>query len=147
MADKKYTLKATNTECYFDTTNLDLAAGEHTFVVKAKADRFRDSPYSNEVSVTVEAKAQYYIRFSESAVDIINSLGVTVELDGVATDIVGATAYYCNTCRISGDSYYGATINGEYKIIGGNEYYGINEFRDITIILNGNVVVSNFWEK
>ena len=55
MAEKKYTLKATNTECRFDTADLDLSAGTHTFVVKAKADGYKDSPYSNEVVVNVAA--------------------------------------------------------------------------------------------
>lgn len=50
-ADGEYIPKATNTECRFDTDELDLAEGEHTFVVKAKAEGFKDSPFSNEVVV------------------------------------------------------------------------------------------------
>jgi hypothetical protein len=53
MAEKTYTLKATNTECRFDTDELDLSVGYHRFVVKAKAHGFIDSEYSNEVSVNV----------------------------------------------------------------------------------------------
>lgn len=53
MAGKTYTLKATNTECRFDTDELDLSDGNHRFVVKAKARGFLDSEYSNEVVVNV----------------------------------------------------------------------------------------------
>lgn len=44
-----YTLKSTSTEIRFDLTSLNLSAGSHTFVVKAKADGYQDSDYSNEV--------------------------------------------------------------------------------------------------
>lgn len=47
----QYVLRATNTECRFDTAELDLGDGDHTFVVKAKADGFKDSPFSNAVVV------------------------------------------------------------------------------------------------
>lgn len=53
MAEKTYTLKATNTECRFDTDELSLSKGKHYFVVKAKAEGFIDSPYSNEVTINV----------------------------------------------------------------------------------------------
>lgn len=150
MAEKTYTLKATNTECRFDTADLDLADGDHTFVVKAKAEGFNDSPYSNEVVVSVAATAQYYIRFSESAADSFNSLGMTATMDGVETDIVGATEYYCNTCRISGDSQYGATVSGDCSVESngdGTASPNLNDFSYATITLNGNVIVSDIWEK
>lgn len=149
-ADGEYISKGTNTECRFDTDELDLADGDHTFVVKAKAEGFNDSPYSNEVVVSVAAKAQYYIRFSESAADSFNSLGMTAEMDGVATDIVGATAYYCNTCRISGYSRYGATVSGDCSVESdgdGSTNPNLNDFSYAIITLNGNVIVSDIWEK
>lgn len=58
MAEKNYILKATNIECRFDTDEFDLSDGKHTFVVKAKAAGYKDSEYSNEVSVTVGAAAK-----------------------------------------------------------------------------------------
>ena len=53
MAEKIYTFVATNDELNFDTDTLDLAEGNHTFVVKAKASGYLDSDYSNEVTVSV----------------------------------------------------------------------------------------------
>lgn len=53
MAEKTYTLKATNTECRFDTDELGLSNGRRTFVVKAKAAGYKDSEYSNEVIANV----------------------------------------------------------------------------------------------
>lgn len=49
-----YTLKATSSTLYFDLTTLGLSAGSHVFVVKAKADGYLDSDYSNEVIYTVQ---------------------------------------------------------------------------------------------
>lgn len=50
---KEYRLVATSDKCYFNTDEIALENGLHTFVVKAKAQGFTDSPYSNEVEVEV----------------------------------------------------------------------------------------------
>ena len=49
-----YNSLATDAEINFDVSALGLAAGNHTFVVKAKADGYTDSDYSNEVTYTAE---------------------------------------------------------------------------------------------
>lgn len=48
-----YNPLATANEINFDVSALDLEAGDHTFVVKAKANGYDDSDYSNEVVYTV----------------------------------------------------------------------------------------------
>ena len=51
--DNSYTLIATQTSSdVFILSELELAVGDHIFVVKAKAEGYRDSDYSNEVTYT-----------------------------------------------------------------------------------------------
>lgn len=49
-----YTALTTGTEINFALDGLGLAAGDHVLVVKARADGYTDSEYSNEVTYTVE---------------------------------------------------------------------------------------------
>lgn len=50
-----YNLKATASEINFNLDNLNFEEGDHVLVVKAKADGYEDSDYSNEVTYTVES--------------------------------------------------------------------------------------------
>lgn len=50
-----YNKLATATEINFEVSALGLESGDHTLVVKAKADGYEDSDYSNEVVYKVEA--------------------------------------------------------------------------------------------
>lgn len=50
--DTEYNLEDTASEINFEVSALGLSEGEHTFVVKAKADGYADSDYSNEVVYT-----------------------------------------------------------------------------------------------
>lgn len=50
-----YNSLAEANEINFEVSALDLAAGDHTFVVKAKADGYEDSDFSNEVVYNVPA--------------------------------------------------------------------------------------------
>ena len=52
--NKIYTLKATSSTLYFTLTTLGLSAGSHIFAVKATADGYTDSDYSNEVTYVQE---------------------------------------------------------------------------------------------
>ena len=52
-----YNSLATGEEINFEVSALGLAAGDHVLVVKAKADGYTDSPYSNEVTYTVEGSS------------------------------------------------------------------------------------------
>lgn len=54
-AEDTYVSLATASEINFDLSTLGLAAGNHTLVVKAKADGYEDSDYSNEVVYTAGA--------------------------------------------------------------------------------------------
>jgi hypothetical protein len=58
---KEYKLITTSDKCYFNIDDFALANGLHKFVVKAKAEGFMDSPYSNEVEVFV--KSGYTLTF------------------------------------------------------------------------------------
>lgn len=49
----EYASLATANEINFELDGLNLAVGNHTLVVKAKADGYEDSDYSNEVTYTV----------------------------------------------------------------------------------------------
>ena len=48
-----YNLKSTDSEINFNLDNLNFEEGDHILVVKAKADGYEDSDYSNEVTYTV----------------------------------------------------------------------------------------------
>ena len=52
-AECVYAHLAEATEINFEVSALDLAAGSHTLVVKAKAEGYKDSEYSNEVIYSV----------------------------------------------------------------------------------------------
>lgn len=52
ISETGYEKKATASEINFEVSALGLTAGEHTFVVKAKANGYEDSDYSNEVVFT-----------------------------------------------------------------------------------------------
>lgn len=61
LAEKKsggYTKLAEKSEINFDLSTLGLSAGEHTLVVKAKADGYEDSDYSNEIQYTQESSGE-----------------------------------------------------------------------------------------
>lgn len=47
-----YEVRATKNEINFEVSALGLSAGNHTLVVKAKADGYEDSDYSNELVYT-----------------------------------------------------------------------------------------------
>ena len=53
-SDGTYQTLATAEEINFELDGLGLAVGNHTLAVKAKADGYQDSDYSNEVVYTVE---------------------------------------------------------------------------------------------
>lgn len=53
LTDGVYTSVASANEINFEVSALGLTPGDHVFVVKAKADGYIDSEYSNEVIYTV----------------------------------------------------------------------------------------------
>lgn len=58
-AEGTYTTLTTASEINFELDALAFEAGDHTLVVKAKADGYEDSDYSNEVVYTVEDTTVY----------------------------------------------------------------------------------------
>lgn len=83
----------------FDLATLDLADGTHTIKVKAKADGYRDSEFSNEVSYT-KAPAGYKVTFASdfsstaysggelSDVTLTANTGVSTPLTSAARGLV-----------------------------------------------------------
>ena len=76
------------------STLSDISDGTHTVKVKAKADGYRDSEFSNEVSYTVQSSTGYYITFANIAYDYnisehvfiqINSEGDWIDLDNTGS--------------------------------------------------------------
>ena len=79
----------------FDLSTLsDIADGSHTVKVKAKANGYIDSEFSNEVSYTKAASQGYYITFANIAYDetisehvfiLINGEGDWIDLDNLGS--------------------------------------------------------------
>lgn len=53
-AEGEYSSLEEKNEINFEVSAMELAPGDHTLVVKAKADNYEDSDYSNELVYTVE---------------------------------------------------------------------------------------------
>lgn len=51
---EEYVFVAASTRLDFNLSELGLATGEHVFAVQAKANGYKTSGYSNEVTCTVE---------------------------------------------------------------------------------------------
>ena len=84
----------------FDLAPLDLADGTHTVKVKAKADGYIDSEFSNEVSYTKAASQGYYITFANIAYDYTISEHVFIQINGegnwIDLDNLGSLEEYDN---------------------------------------------------
>lgn len=86
-AEGVYNSLAEASEINFELDSLGLAAGDHTLVVKAKADGYEDSDYSNEVVYTVEGDTVVWMDLPVTTY----SLGVTSTGTGRVSD--GATRF------------------------------------------------------
>lgn len=93
-----YNLLKTDTEINFNLEDLSLGEGTHTLVVKAKADGYEDSDYSNEVTYTIEAKAQDPVDLQELSLKHINVNSSTG--DNLSYDI------YSNELSINSSGWY-----------------------------------------
>lgn len=79
--EETYTLISTNSEINFEVSALDFAMGNHTLVVKAKADGYEDSDYSNEVVYNVANDNTG----STAEISGVWTFGDTVDIDTVMT--------------------------------------------------------------
>ena len=102
--DGAYNVIANNTEINFDLEALGLTEGEHVFVVKAKADGYDDSDYSNEVTWVYDDGVTNWEFYSQSA-----DAQMTVGEDGdlYVTDTVAAQSRMCVAL---------ASVNGGYSL-------------------------------
>lgn len=96
--DGTYTPLETKNEINFELDALGLADGDHTLVVKAKADGYEDSDYSNEVVYTAESGTTYtgydelvdYVRYGNVQTSTVDESADTVSIskDGTTGDLV-----------------------------------------------------------
>ena len=82
------------------STLSDIAGGTHTVKVKVKADGYKDSEFSNEVSYTKAASQGYYITFANIAYDETISEHVFIQINGegnwIDLDNLGSLEEYNN---------------------------------------------------
>lgn len=75
-SDGTYTKLAENSEINFELDALGFSAGNHTLVVKAKADGYDDSDYSNEVVYTVNVNAEWEVYSSDGIATVSDDNGI-----------------------------------------------------------------------
>lgn len=109
-ANGVYTSLAEASEINFEVSALGLASGSHVLVVKAKADGYEDSEYSNEVTYTVEGSDSG----EDTGGDVTNP---TLTLHKTADDAGMSIFYYQNALRTNS--------NGTFKSIG-SEIIGVD---------------------
>lgn len=72
-----YNSLATDDEINFEVSALPLSEGDHTLVVKAHADGYESSDYSNEVSYSVDAKdATWEVYSSDGLAEVTSENGI-----------------------------------------------------------------------
>lgn len=120
--DGSYNSLATASEINFEVSALGLEEGDHILVVKAMADGYSDSAYSNEVTYTVEAGEEWYVTeydASKCTSASVASLGMFAHSPEVATAYAGKTA---NALRLavatSGTLSYGKVSDTALTVVG-----------------------------
>lgn len=82
------------------STLSDIADGTHAVKVKAKANGYRDSEFSNEVTYTKASSQGYYITFANIAYDETISEHVFIQINGegdwIDLDNLGSLEEYNN---------------------------------------------------
>lgn len=97
-----YQTLATAEEINFELDGLGLSGGDHTLVVKAKADGYQDSDYSNEVVYTVEAAEAVLV----SATGAILEEGYTLDSTAYKTTARNTAFTYKEVPVEAGATYY-----------------------------------------
>ena len=125
------------------STLSDIADGAHTVKVKAKADGYSDSEFSNEVSYT-KAPASYAITFGTvtgSSTPKMNGSFYNIKFDDgsylmlSSSSVVSVEYYDANGSKIGETAYNGENMATKFGVGGVNsttvEYYGrINSYYD-----------------
>ena len=104
-----YTLKATANEISFDLTTLGLSAGSHIFAVKATADGYTDSDYSNEVTYVQEQLTK----------PVLVDLSTSTECAFSFRNDTRAYAYkiFVNGVEMGYPLYWSATLDEEFYTV------------------------------
>lgn len=130
LSEKKgngtYTPLETKNEINFELDALGLAAGNHTLVVKAKADGYEDSDYSNEVIFSVEdnspKETTWYIDNAEQTGKTFNYQmsfpGAAARIDSTAAAIRGVPI---NAVKLypsgAGPMYFAKWVPGSMPVV------------------------------
>jgi hypothetical protein len=113
-AEGTYNSLETKNEINFELNTLGLAAGDHTLVVKAKADGYEDSDYSNEVVYTIEP-TYYTITYK-----YVDARGTTIKTDTTETVTAGTVKNFTAPTIIgyifSSASHTSATVNSDITV-------------------------------
>ena len=107
-----YNSLATGEEINFEVSALGLAAGDHVLVVKAKADGYTDSPYSNEVTYTVEGSDSGDSGAETESV-VFDFDFATNNIDDYALSDIFTVPDGTDTSTIEYDATYGMTLDGQ----------------------------------
>ena len=108
-SDGAYNVLASKNEINFELDSLGLAAGKHTLVVKAKADGWEDSDYSNEVIYTTTAEWNGTIGVSPvlvSATGAVLEDGYTLDSMTYKTNLRNTAFTYKDIPVEAGATYY-----------------------------------------
>ena len=99
------------------STLSDIADGTHTVKVKAKADGYIDSEFSNEVSWTKETvlSGNHFLDMKFSTNDLSGNYGVNIRFYNEQEQEVAYVEFWRNVteARLSGRVNGGATINSD----------------------------------
>lgn len=128
------------------STLSDITDGTHTIKVKAKADGYRDSEFSNEVSYT-KAPAGYKVTFASNFSSIANSggelssvtltanTGASTPLTSAARGLVWQGVSTLTVSRSLAFGIYYTDISGAYKSFGG--------YNDTTLTLTSDITITS----
>lgn len=115
-----YNSLQTKNEINFDLSALNLATGDHVFVVKAKADGYEDSDYSNEVTYTVtesggSTPTNYTITYN-----YVDSNGATINASTTETVVAGTSKTFTASDAPTIDGYTISNVSPTSAVINSN---------------------------
>ena len=133
-------------------TTLDLSAlsditdGTHTVKVKAKADGYRDSEFSNEVSYT-KAPAGYTVTFGGTSVSTSDLGNVTVTIPNDGTfHLTNSTIVKNNVSLFTLGGATAVDMRVAVEMGGTSTQYEVFENIDINVTGNATVYLKNKYE-
>lgn len=116
-----YTSLAEASEINFEVSALNLASGDHTLVVKAKADGYVDSDYSNEVVYSVEGgNEEPEITYHTITYKYVDSTGATIKADATETVATGTQKTFSTSDAPTIDGHTISSVNPTSTTVNGD---------------------------